>query len=227
MAPVRRAGLRCHAPSPTPPSSAAARRSPPARCAPRMAAGAASPRRAEEGDARRHGPLPGPHVRRDRRAPRRRGGEEAGWAAPRAPLKPVPARRWRMEKPEWAEGRPPPIPAPPSPRGAVQPGAAPPDRSATCWSSAAACSACPPRCTGAGGLSRAAGGARRAGQGATTANAGSLHVQLHAYDCAGAAEGRTAPPRSVAAARPGVHRAVAGDRGARPARASASAPRAG
>ncbi|WP_372620839.1 FAD-dependent oxidoreductase [Falsiroseomonas sp.] len=128
---------------------------------------------------------------------------EQDWAAPRAPVKPVPLLALAMEKPEWTEG----------------PSFDPP--------------VLPPRATtarrddaeadllviggGVMGLAIARAAAREGlgvilaergepGQGASTANAGSLHIQLHAYDSAGAAEGRDSAaaqilalgPRSVA-----------------------------
>ena len=119
--------------------------------------------------------------------------EEVGWAAPRAPLKPVPAIALAMEKPEWEEG---PSAAP----GPTAPGRRKPLTGETLD--------CQVLVIGGGalGLSSALACAREGmdvlvveraepGQGATTANAGSLHVQLHAYDSAGAAEG----PESAAA----------------------------
>lgn len=119
--------------------------------------------------------------------------EETGFAAPRAPLKPVPAIALAMEKPEWSEGP------------AADPGpTAPPHRDAPNGETLT----CDVLVIGGGalGLSTALACARdgmdvlvaergEAGQGATTANAGSLHVQLHAYDSAGEAEG----PDSAAA----------------------------
>uniref|UniRef100_UPI001F1B3C43 NAD(P)/FAD-dependent oxidoreductase n=1 Tax=Falsiroseomonas oryziterrae TaxID=2911368 RepID=UPI001F1B3C43 len=117
--------------------------------------------------------------------------EEGGWGAPRAPLKPVPVLALAMEKPEWAEAPAFGLPAPPL--------AAPTSAHAT---------ACDVLVIGGGvmGLAIARAAAREGfativadrgepGQGASTANAGSLHVQLHAYDSAGAAEG----PDSAAA----------------------------
>jgi glycine/D-amino acid oxidase-like deaminating enzyme len=119
--------------------------------------------------------------------------EEAGWAAPRAPLKPVPALALAMEKPEWSEG-------PAADPGPMLRG---PPRTAH-----GPAEACDVLVVGGGalGLSTALYCAREGlsvilaergepGQGATTANAGSLHVQLHAYDSAGAEEG----PESAAA----------------------------
>ncbi|MGK7870154.1 FAD-dependent oxidoreductase [Falsiroseomonas sp. E2-1-a20] len=119
--------------------------------------------------------------------------EEAGWAAPRAPLKPVPALALAMERPEWAEG----------------PAADPrPVLPATRRPAHGPAETCDVLVVGGGalGLSTALYCAREGlsvilaergepGQGATTANAGSLHVQLHAYDSAGAEEG----PDSAAA----------------------------
>jgi glycine/D-amino acid oxidase-like deaminating enzyme len=118
---------------------------------------------------------------------------EAGWAAPRAPLKPVPAIALAMEKPEWAEG-------PAADPGPAVPASRHPAHGPT--------ESCDVLVVGGGalGLSTALYCAREGlsvilaergepGQGATTANAGSLHVQLHAYDSAGAEEG----PDSAAA----------------------------
>jgi glycine/D-amino acid oxidase-like deaminating enzyme/bacterioferritin-associated ferredoxin len=120
-------------------------------------------------------------------------GEEAGWAAPRAPLKPVPALALAMERPEWSEGP------------AADPGPAIPAARRPAQGPAESCDVL---VVGGGvlGLSAALYCAREGlsvilaergepGQGATTANAGSLHVQLHAYDSAGAADG----PDSAAA----------------------------
>uniref|UniRef100_UPI0022EADC61 FAD-dependent oxidoreductase n=1 Tax=Falsiroseomonas oryzae TaxID=2766473 RepID=UPI0022EADC61 len=121
--------------------------------------------------------------------------EEGGWAAPRAPVKPVPALALAMEKPEWSEapGFEAPVALAPTPtlprqRGREQ--------------------ACDLLVIGGGvvGLAIARAAAREGlharvvdrgepGQGASTANAGSLHIQLHAYDSAGAADG----PESAAA----------------------------
>ncbi|WP_439595724.1 FAD-dependent oxidoreductase [Falsiroseomonas sp.] len=119
--------------------------------------------------------------------------EEAGFAAPRAPLKPVPALALAMEKPEWLEG-PSAIPRPILPTHHT-PATGPAE-------------ACDVLVVGGGalGLSTALYCAREGlsvivaergepGQGATTGNAGSLHIQLHAYDSAGAEEG----PESAAA----------------------------
>jgi glycine/D-amino acid oxidase-like deaminating enzyme len=116
--------------------------------------------------------------------------EADGWAAPRAPLKPVPAMALAMEKPEWTEA--PAFDLPVRPAAAVGPGA---------W-------ACDLLVIGGGvlGLAIARAAAREGfgvilaeagepGQGASTANAGSLHIQLHAYDSAGARDG----PDSAAA----------------------------
>ena len=117
---------------------------------------------------------------------------EADWAAPRAPLKPVPALALAMQRPEWLEGPS----ADPGP--SIRVASATPHESASC----------DVLVVGGGvlGLSIATALAREGlgvllaerseiGQGATTANAGSLHVQLHAYDSVGDAEG----PSSAAA----------------------------
>lgn len=118
--------------------------------------------------------------------------EADAWAAPRAPVKPVPALALAMEKPEWSES---PSFAPP----ASPPTIAPTSQGGT---------PCDLLVIGGGvlGLAIARAAAREGlgvivaergepGQGASTANAGSLHIQLHAYDSAGAAEG----PESAAA----------------------------
>jgi glycine/D-amino acid oxidase-like deaminating enzyme len=133
--------------------------------------------------------------------------DEADWAAPRAPLKPVPIAALAMEKPEWTEG----------------PSFDPPDDAAGRPPARGARQPLPTDCDllviggGVLGLAIAREAARAGlgtlvvergepGQGASTANAGSLHIQLHAYDSAGAAEGPdsaaaqilTLGPRSVA-----------------------------
>jgi glycine/D-amino acid oxidase-like deaminating enzyme len=126
--------------------------------------------------------------------------EEAGWAAPRAPLKPVPAIALAMAKPEWQEG-PAADPGPTAPSAPRAP--------------SGATIACDVLVVGGGalGLSTALACAREglatiiiergeAGQGATTANAGSLHVQLHAYDSAGEAEGRNSASAQILALGP-------------------------
>ena len=118
--------------------------------------------------------------------------DENDWAAPRAPIKPVPAMALAMEKPEWTEA--PAFDAP----------AAPPALAAA----SGATTECDVLVVGGGvlGLAIARAAAREGfatilaergepGQGASTANAGSLHIQLHAYDSAGAADG----PDSAAA----------------------------
>jgi glycine/D-amino acid oxidase-like deaminating enzyme len=117
--------------------------------------------------------------------------EEGGWAAPRAPVKPVPAMALAQEKPEWSEAEGFDAPRLPIPSGA-----------------GAAVETCDLLVVGGGvvGLAIARAAAREGfativaergepGQGASSANAGSLHVQLHAYDSAGASEG----PESAAA----------------------------
>jgi glycine/D-amino acid oxidase-like deaminating enzyme len=118
--------------------------------------------------------------------------DEGDWAAPRAPVKPVPAMALAMEKPEWTEA--PAFDAP----------AAPPMVAAT----SGAATDCDVLVVGGGviGLAIAREAARAGfatllaergepGQGASTANAGSRHIKLHADDSAGAAEG----PDSAAA----------------------------
>ncbi|WP_137176696.1 FAD-dependent oxidoreductase [Roseomonas sp. AR75] len=123
--------------------------------------------------------------------------DEPDWAAPRAPIKPVPAMALAMEKPEWTEA--PGFEAFSLPRNAGE---------ARGVGGATAETTCDLLVIGAGiiGLAIARAAAREGlhviavdrgepGQGASTANAGSLHVQLHAYDSAGAAEG----PESAAA----------------------------
>jgi glycine/D-amino acid oxidase-like deaminating enzyme len=171
--------------------------------------------------------------------------DEQGWAAPRAPIKPVPAMALAMEKPEWGEGvsfelpeRSTPATARPSPpdggRGQGE-GGLRSDESVPSDGRPPSPNPLPPSggegsygraegevdllIIGAGviGLAIARAAAREGfgtlvldraepGQGASTANAGSLHIQLHAFDSAGAAEGPNATaarilalgPRSVA-----------------------------
>jgi D-hydroxyproline dehydrogenase subunit alpha len=115
--------------------------------------------------------------------------EEAGFALPRAPVKPVPAAPLMLELPEdeapWSA-----IPAPHPDLWRAKPGAAPPSPAS-----------CDVLVIGAGvaGLSTALFLARdgadvlvvdraEAGMGASTANAGSLHVQLLTYDFDGEQE---------------------------------------
>ncbi len=130
------------------------------------------------------------------------GSAEADWAAPRAPVKPVPAMALAMEKPEWHDA-----PAFDLALSPVSPGGT------------AAAGTCDLLVIGGGviGLAIARAAARAGfativaergepGQGASTANAGSLHIQLHAFDSAGAAAGAESAaaqilalgPRSVA-----------------------------
>ncbi|MGG5821820.1 FAD-dependent oxidoreductase [Falsiroseomonas sp. HW251] len=157
--------------------------------------------------------------------------EDDGWAAPRAPVKPVPAMALAMERPEWTEVEAWDLPEPARTRFSPASGGG--------RGGGASCSApsfshphpIPPPLAGEGaaergrardftkcdtdllvigggvvGVAVARAAAREGiatilldrgepGQGASTANAGSLHVQLHAYDSAGAAEG----PDSAAA----------------------------
>jgi glycine/D-amino acid oxidase-like deaminating enzyme len=119
--------------------------------------------------------------------------EDGGWAAPRAPIKPVPAMALAQEQPEWSEG--PSFDAPLSPSATL-----PRDRGREHATDLLVIGG------GVVGLAVARAAAREGfativaergepGQGASTANAGSLHVQLHAYDSAGASEG----PESAAA----------------------------
>ena len=192
-----------------------------------QAEGAASLGRAEEGDARRHGPLPGAAVRRDARAALTGATDEAGFAAPRAPVKPVPAAALMLELPEFEAAA-----ARPSPRPTATP------RTAAAGTPPTGCCDVlvigggvarprPPRCTW---RARAPtcwwSSAARPAWRASTANAGSLHVQLLTYDFDGETPDR-GPAIDTPAARPAQHRAVAGDRAPRPARTWASAPRAG
>jgi glycine/D-amino acid oxidase-like deaminating enzyme len=138
--------------------------------------------------------------------------EDDAWAAPRAPVKPVPAMALAMEKPEWGEG----VSFVPSPAGGGEPGPGLVDAGSADGRTP---TPAPPRPAGKGaahdllvigagviGLAIARAAAREGldaivldrgepGQGASTANAGSLHIQLHAFDSAGAAEG----PGSAAA----------------------------
>jgi glycine/D-amino acid oxidase-like deaminating enzyme/bacterioferritin-associated ferredoxin len=121
--------------------------------------------------------------------------EEGDWAAPRAPVKPVPVMALAMEKPEWTE-----VPGFDAPTAA--PSRPPPQERGR------EDLACDLLVIGGGvvGLAIAREAAREGlgvlvvergepGQGASTANAGSLHIQLHSYDSAGA----TAGPESAAA----------------------------
>jgi glycine/D-amino acid oxidase-like deaminating enzyme len=116
---------------------------------------------------------------------------EPGFAAPRAPLKPVPAMALAMQKPEWTEGPSFDAPALPAAPTAIRDTLAT-DMLVLGGGIVGLCCA----------LSLARAGRQvlvvergEPGQGASTANAGSLHVQLHAYDSAGEAEG----PDSAAA----------------------------
>jgi glycine/D-amino acid oxidase-like deaminating enzyme len=159
--------------------------------------------------------------------------EDDAWAAPRAPVKPVPAMALAMEKPEWSEAPAFDAPAMPVP---AQEAPSPASGGGRGWGfedERTLLHRTPtpalPRIAGEGGEARGreegtmeldllviGGGvlglaiARAAaregfatilaergepGQGASTANAGSLHIQLHAYDSAGASEG----PESAAA----------------------------
>jgi glycine/D-amino acid oxidase-like deaminating enzyme/bacterioferritin-associated ferredoxin len=119
------------------------------------------------------------------------GRTEGDFAAPRAPLKPVPAIAIAAEQPEWQGG--------PS---ATPPPGLPPAPPVTRTEAAEAL------IVGGGVMGLAVAAALAAeglgvvllergevGQGASTGNAGSLHVQLHAYDSDGAA----AAPESAAA----------------------------
>ncbi len=117
---------------------------------------------------------------------------EADFAAPRAPVKPVPVLVLAMPKPEWAEAPtvalPPDPPAPP----------AAPSRDESCdllVIGGGVIGLAVARAAARDGLGVVVAERGEPGQGASTANAGSLHVQLHAYDSAGAAGG----PDSAAA----------------------------
>ncbi|TDH63401.1 FAD-dependent oxidoreductase [Dankookia rubra] len=128
---------------------------------------------------------------------------EAGFAAPRAPVKPVPAAALMLELPE-AEAAGPAYPLPQFNARSTRPAVAPPD-------------ACDVLVVGGGalGLSTALYLAREgadvlvaergeAGMAASTANAGSLHVQLLTYDFDGESDRGPAidrlplGPRSIA-----------------------------
>ncbi|MBU8545105.1 MULTISPECIES: FAD-dependent oxidoreductase [Roseomonadaceae] len=119
--------------------------------------------------------------------------EEAGWAAPRAPLKPVPAIALAMEKPEWLEG-PSATPRPILPSHHI-PATGPAETCDVLVVGGGALGLSTALYCAREGLSVIVAERGEPGQGATTANAGSLHIQLHAYDSAGAEEG----PESAAA----------------------------
>ena len=142
---------------------------------------------------------------------------EADWAAPRAPVKPVPVMALAMEKPEWTTAPGFDAPEVPRPRHPARPDPRTP--TPTLPRMRGREEECDILVIGGGvmGLAIAREAARAGfatlvaergepGQGASTANAGSLHIQLHAYDSAGAAEGPdsaaaqilTLGPRSVA-----------------------------
>jgi glycine/D-amino acid oxidase-like deaminating enzyme len=118
---------------------------------------------------------------------------EPGWAAPRAPVKPVPAMALAMEKPEWTEA--PVFQAPDLFSPAVAIGAGGASRADLLVIGAGVVGLAIARAAAREGLHVVALDRGEPGQGASTANAGSLHIQLHAYDSAGAAEG----PESAAA----------------------------
>jgi hypothetical protein len=212
LAPLRRAGLRrlddCRRDSGLP-----LRGGDGGRAAEREGGGRGLGRRAEEGDARGDGALPGADVRGDRGADRgRRGGGGMGGAA-RAGEAGAGGGAGDGEAGmggggEFRDGGrhralPPPRPSPASGGGRQSP----PPLAGEGWVGE------PPASTdilviGGGiiGLCIALAAARdgrqvtvldrgEPGQAASTANAGSLHVQLHAYDSAGATEG----PGSAAA----------------------------
>ena len=129
-------------------------------------------------------------------------GAEPDWSAPRAPVKPVPALALAMEKPEWSEGPSyPPPPTSPSPAiaGEGRVGRASPFVRSTQTDllviGAGILGLCTALYAAREGLSVTLLDRGDPGQAASTANAGSLHVQLHAYDSAGDAEG----PDSAAA----------------------------
>jgi glycine/D-amino acid oxidase-like deaminating enzyme len=118
--------------------------------------------------------------------------EEGGWAAPRAPVKPVPAAALAMRRPEWSGGPafdPPAALAPPAPADA------PAKDCDVLVVGGGVIGLCVALFAAREGLSAIVAERGEPGQAASTANAGSLHVQLHAYDSAGAAAG----PESAAA----------------------------
>lgn len=127
---------------------------------------------------------------------------EADWAAPRAPVKPVPALALAMEKPEWSEAPAcePPAPPPPAPRGGR------PAEADLLVIGGGVLGLAIARAAAREGFATILAERDEPGQGASTANAGSLHVQLHAYDSAGAAGGAESAAAQVLALGP---RAVA------------------
>ena len=124
---------------------------------------------------------------------------ETDWAAPRAPLKPVPALALAMQRPEWVEGPS----ADPGP--AIRVASAPPREAVTCdvlVVGGGVMGLCIATALAREGLGVVLAERGEIGQGATTANAGSLHVQLHAYDSAGDAEGPDSPAAQILAIGP-------------------------
>jgi glycine/D-amino acid oxidase-like deaminating enzyme len=129
--------------------------------------------------------------------------EEDGWAAPRAPVKPVPVIALAMEKPEWSEAPGFDLPTRPLPRSGggwlreAQPvgGRVTSDSTDLLVIGGGVMGLAIARAAAREGLGVILAERGELGQGASTANAGSLHIQLHAYDSVGAAEG----PQSAAA----------------------------
>ena len=180
----------------------------------------------EEGDACRHGALSGPFLLGHHRAalcpdaP-----DDYAFAAPRAPLRPVPAAPLMFEAPEFEA---PLLERRTRRRACIR-----------CRDAAGRDAPADVLVIGGGlaGLCTAYFLARdgadvllverdEAGMAASTANAGSLHVQLLSYDFTDDTPADGGPGGAHAAAGAAQHRAVEADRRPRPARASASAPRA-
>jgi len=136
--------------------------------------------------------------------------EDDAWAAPRAPVKPVPVMALAMEKPEWSEAPAFDLPFPTDGLPPPQAGEGEERRGRGTHTAEADL-----LIIGGGvlGLAIARAAAREGfhtilaergepGQGASTANAGSLHIQLHAYDSAGASEGPESASAQVLALGP-------------------------
>jgi glycine/D-amino acid oxidase-like deaminating enzyme len=119
--------------------------------------------------------------------------EDDAWAAPRAPVKPVPVMALAMEKPEWNEAPAFDLPALPSP--VVQGREKQAAEADVLVIGGGVLGLAIARAAAREGFGTILAERGEPGQGASTANAGSLHIQLHAYDSAGASEG----PESAAA----------------------------